>query len=95
MALTEEEVRKIAKLAKLRLTSEEVSRYQAQLLHILNHMAELSRLDTAEVPPTASVLGLVNVTREDEPKSSGDPERLLSLAPEREGPYYKVRKVIE
>ncbi len=95
MGLTEEEVLKIAKLARLRLSSDEVRLYQSQLVKILDYVAELSRLDTAGVPPTASVLGLSNVMREDVPKPFEEPERLLSNAPEREGPYYKVKKVIE
>jgi aspartyl-tRNA(Asn)/glutamyl-tRNA(Gln) amidotransferase subunit C len=95
MAITEQDVRKIAKLARLKLTDDEVKLYQGQLLKILESMTELGALDTAKVPPTTSVLGLSNVTREDQPKPFGDSEALLSNAPEREGPYYKVRKVIE
>ena len=95
MSISEEDVRKIAKLARLRLTDDEVKRYQGQLGKILDSMAELNALDTAKVEPTASVLGLSNVLRPDEPKPFKDVERLLSIAPDREGPYYKVRKVIE
>lgn len=95
MAITEADVRKIAKLARLKLTDDEVKLYQGQLLKILDSMAELSKLDTAQVPPTTSVLGLSNVMREDEPRPFGDVEALLGNAPQREGPYYKVRKVIE
>lgn len=95
MSLTEEEVKKIAKLARLSLTPEEVGHYQSQLVKILDYVAELSRLDTSGVPPTASVLGLSNVMREDLPKPFKDAEKLLANAPEREGPYYKVKKVIE
>ena len=58
-------------------------------------MAELSKLDTKDVPPTTSVLGLSNVMREDEPRPFDGPEKLLANAPEREGHYFKVRKVIE
>lgn len=95
MAITQDDVRKIAKLAKLRLTPQEVELYQSQFSKILDSMAELSALDTKDVPPTTSVLGLSNVMREDAPKPFADVERLLSNAPQREGPYYKVRKVIE
>jgi len=95
MAISEEDVRKIAKLARLKLTDDEVKLYQGQLLKILDSMAELSKVDTSKVPPTTSVLGATNVLRQDEPKPFQDVEALLSNAPEREGPYYKVRKVIE
>lgn len=93
--ITQDDVRKIAKLAKLRLTQQEVELYQSQFSKILDSMAELSALDTKNVPPTTSVLGLSNVLREDQPRPFADTERLLSNAPQREGPYYKVRKVIE
>ena len=95
MAIGEEDVRKIAKLARLNLTDDEIKRYQSQLVKILESMAELSALDTSAVVPTSSVLGLFNVTRPDTPEPFKDVEKLLSIAPEREGPYYKVRKVIE
>lgn len=95
MSIDRSEVRRIARLARLSLSEEEVSLYQSQLLKILDSMGELSALDTSGVPPTTSVLGLANVLREDEPRPCPSPERLLALAPEREGPYFKVRKVIE
>lgn len=95
MAISEEDVKKIAKLARLELTDAEVKLYQGQLLKILDSMAELSKVDTAKVEPTTSVLGATNVMRQDAPAPFPDVEALLSNAPEREGPYYKVRKVIE
>lgn len=95
MSVSETDVKKIAKLARLRLSPEEVARYGEQLTKILHSMAELATVDTATVPPTTSVLGAVNVTREDEPRPFEDREALLEIAPDRDGPYYKVRKVIE
>ncbi len=91
----EEDVRKIARLAKLRLMPEEIALYQKQLLKILDSMAELKTLDTSSVPPTASALGLTNVLRPDVPAAFPDIEKLLEAAPEHEGPYFKVKKVIE
>ena len=95
MALTAEEVRKIALLARLKLDDGEVELYRQQLLKILDSMAALDALDTKTVPPTTSVLGLKNVLRDDEPEPFADVESLLALAPEREGPFFKVRKVLE
>lgn len=95
MSISEEDVKKIAKLAKLRLTPQELSLYKGQLGKILDAVNELSQVDTAKVPPTSSVLGLTNVLRADEPAPFAGVEKLLANAPEREGPYYKVRKVIE
>ncbi len=95
MAISEDDVKKIAKLAKLRLTPQEISLYKGQLGKVLEAVNELSAVDTSKVPPTTSVLGLTNVLRADEPAPFGGVEKLLGNAPEREGPYYKVRKVIE
>lgn len=97
MALTPEDVRKVARLARLRLADAEVTRFQEQLGKVLGHMADLAGLDTASVEPTAHALGLVNVLRDDVPAPS-DPARreaILKNLPEREGPYAKVPKVIE
>lgn len=95
MSVSDADVRKIAKLARLRLSDEEIARYGGQLTKILDSMAELAALDTKDVPPTTSVLGTVNVLREDAPKPFEDREALLENAPDRDGPYFKVRKVIE
>ena len=94
MAISAEEVRKIAGLARLRLSEEEVALYQRQFAAVLDLMAELSALDTSATAATTSVLTLSNVMREDSPQPFAQPERLLALAPEREGDYFKVRKVI-
>lgn len=88
------DVRKIAKLARLRLTDDEVRIYGDQLAKILEAMEELEGLDTSSVPPTAFVLGTVNVMREDEVRSFADVEALMANAPDRDGPFFKVRKVI-
>ncbi|MFI5348857.1 MAG: Asp-tRNA(Asn)/Glu-tRNA(Gln) amidotransferase subunit GatC [Elusimicrobiota bacterium] len=94
MSVSDADVKKIAKLARLRLTDDEVKLYGGQLTKILDSMAELAKLDTKNVPPTTSVLGVTDVTREDEPVVFEGRERLLDNAPDRDGPYFKVRKVI-
>ncbi len=94
MSVSDADVKKIAKLARLRLTDAEVSLYGGQLTKILDAMTELSALDTKDVPPTTSVLGVTDATREDEPRPFDGRERILSNAPDRDGPYFKVRKII-
>lgn len=94
MSVSEEEVRKVAKLARLRLTDDEVALYRGQLTKILDAMKELGELDTKDVPPTSSVLGATDVLRPDEPRPFDGREALLANAPDRDGPYFKVRKVI-
>ena len=96
MPISADEVRKIAKLARLRLGEEEVALYQAQFSRILELMSELSELDSAAPAPTpaAPAAPAANVLRDDSPHPFPEPERLLALAPERAGPYYKVKKVL-
>ncbi len=95
MSVSEAEVRRIAKLARLRLSDDEVRLYQGQLTKILDAMAQLGELDASSVPPTSSVLGTTDATRPDEPRPFDGREALLANAPDRDGPYFKVRKVIE
>lgn len=97
MALSLDDVKKVARLARLRITEAEAARFQGQLENILGHMADLAALDTAKVEPTAHALGLTNVLRPDVPAPTTPETReaLLKNAPEREGPYVKVPKVIE
>ncbi len=95
MSVSDADVKKIAKLARLRLTEAEVTLYGGQLTKIIDSMAELAQVDTTGVAPTTSVLGAVNVMRDDTPSPFEDTEALLANAPERDGPYFKVKKVLE
>lgn len=82
MKLNREEVEHIADLARLALGDEEIVMYQEQLSAILEHFAHLQALDTEEIPPTATVLPLRSVMREDEPRLWGAREDLLENAPQ-------------
>ena len=62
--ISEDDVRYVAKLARLRLEQDEVARMTGELAKILAHIDKMSELDMADVPPTAHVLDVVNVTRE-------------------------------
>ena len=95
MALSDQDVAHIARLARLALSDEEKKRFREQLGNILDHVSELKSLDTKGVPPTSHVLPLKNVWREDQVVTPENLEALLSNAPDREGPYFKVKKVIE
>jgi aspartyl-tRNA(Asn)/glutamyl-tRNA(Gln) amidotransferase subunit C len=97
MSITKKDVDHVARLARLTLTNEEKERYTAQLESILSYIEKLNELDTTNVPPTAHVLPISNVWREDraDQKHLGSTEDLLANAPEREGPFFKVKKVIE
>jgi aspartyl-tRNA(Asn)/glutamyl-tRNA(Gln) amidotransferase subunit C len=97
MALSLEEVRRIAQLARLRLTPEEEARFAVQLSAILEHVAELSKLDVTGVEPMTHALaaGEGAPLREDAVQPSLAPEVALAGAPAREGSCFKVPRIIE
>lgn len=100
MAITRKDVDHVARLARLALSEDEKTRYTEQLGQILTYIEKMSAINTDNVAPTTHVLPLSNVWREDkcEPSTAetlGSPEDILANAPEREGPLFKVKKVIE
>lgn len=94
-AISEEEVRHISMLARLKPSDEEVSRFSEQLSAILAYMEQLNEVDTTDVPPTAHALPVHNVFREDRPGLSLAPDQALANAPQREGNFFAVPKVLE
>lgn len=95
MALTMDEVRKVAVLARLRLSDEELERMQQQLSQILDYMQVLQEVDVSDVPSTAQVTDVVNVMRPDEVRPSLPVEEVLMNAPAHEQGYFKVKPVFE
>jgi aspartyl-tRNA(Asn)/glutamyl-tRNA(Gln) amidotransferase subunit C len=95
MSISREDVEHVAYLARLGLTEEEKSRLAEQLSNILDHMQMIDRLDTSAIPPTAQVIPLRNVMREDEVRPSSAREDVLKNAPRREGDYFLVPPVLE
>ncbi len=95
VALTGDEVRHIANLARVALSDDEVERFRGQLSSILAHFETLNAIDTSDVPPTAQTLDLVNVERADTARASASPADILLNAPRREGAYLRVRAVLE
>lgn len=82
MKLTKEQVQKIAQLARLKLTEEEIDRLANQLTDILDYVDILKELDTTGVPETSQVTGLTNVTRKDEARGVlATPDELLECSP--------------
>jgi len=94
MPLTLEQVRHIAILARLRLTPEEETRYREQLSAILDHAARLSQIDTASIPPTATVLPLHAPLRPDIPRPSPPQTQMLANAPSTEEGMFRVPPVL-
>lgn len=97
MSLSLEEVRRIAALARLRLSPEEERTFAVQLSAILAHVEALRELDVSQVEPMTHALaaGETPVLRPDEVRESLSPEEALANAPAREGTCFKVPRIIE
>lgn len=93
--ITRAEVEHVARLARLELSDDEKERMTTQLDAILGYMETLNTLDTADVEPTTTVIPMVSVMRDDEVRASLDREDALANAPEREGVYFRVPRIIE
>ena len=95
MALTLEEVRAIAHLARLRLTAEEEERFAGQLSDVLDYAARLNEVDTSKIPPTATVLPLSAPLRADEVRPCPARDQILSNAPDPDAGMFRVPRVLE
>lgn len=93
--LSLDEVRHVARLARLRLDDDHLQAYRRQLSSVLDHIARLTELDTAGVEPMAHPTGLVNRLDEDVPAAPMPIEPLLANAPAVEGRYLAVPKVLD
>jgi len=88
------DVRYVAKLARIALTGDEAERFAAQLGALLEHVSALNELDVTHVPATAQVVESRNVVRDDVPSPCLDRETLLSQAPQRQGPFVRVPRIL-
>ena len=93
--ITRADVENVAALARLHLTDEELARMEGQLSRILVAIEALRDVDTSQVGPTASVLALENVMREDIPSDGMSREAALANAPVREGDHLRVPLILK
>lgn len=93
--LSVEEVKHIAKLAKLDLNPAEISKFQKQLSNIIGFVDQLNKVDTAKALPTANVTGLSNIFRDDIVSSSLTQEQALINAKEKYKGFFKVKAILE
>jgi aspartyl-tRNA(Asn)/glutamyl-tRNA(Gln) amidotransferase subunit C len=77
-----DQVLHVARLARLRLSEDEVGRMSSELSSILGHIEKIEELDLDDVEPTSHVVEVENVLREDEPRPSWPRERILEAAPD-------------
>lgn len=94
MALSRAEVEHVAALARLGLGDDELVRMQEQLSSILEHIAVLDRLDTAAIPPTAQVIALTSVMRDDVERPSLPRDVVLANAPRQRDGFFEVHAVL-
>lgn len=94
MSITKKDVEHVAMLARIELTEEEKERFTKDFNDILGFVNKLNELDTENVPPTAHVLDLQNVFREDVVAPSLEREKALKNAPEQKDGLFSVPKII-
>jgi aspartyl-tRNA(Asn)/glutamyl-tRNA(Gln) amidotransferase subunit C len=93
--ITLAEVEHVARLARLALDADEKERMRSQLDAILGYVEQLRRVNTDGVEPTAHVLPLVNVLRDDEVRPSYPVEAMLANAPDAQGGQFRVPRILE
>lgn len=95
MSISEEQVKHVAKLAKLSFPEEELSGFTEQLSKIIDMVEELSEVDTEGVAFTSNVVDTVNVMREDKAAPGWSRDELMKNVPESEDGFIKVPAIIE
>jgi aspartyl-tRNA(Asn)/glutamyl-tRNA(Gln) amidotransferase subunit C len=89
------QVRKVAKLSRLELTEAEVEEFTGQLSAILDYVEKMNELDTDNIEPLAHCLPISNIFRRDCVKESLGTEKTLGNAPQRDGKFFKVPKILD
>ncbi|PKM51849.1 MAG: Asp-tRNA(Asn)/Glu-tRNA(Gln) amidotransferase GatCAB subunit C [Firmicutes bacterium HGW-Firmicutes-7] len=95
MKITKEQVTHVANLARLNLTEDEKELMTKDMASIITFVDQMNKLDITGVDPTAHIIPINNVFREDEVKPSMDREQLLSNAPSQERGCFNVPKIVE
>ena len=93
--IDKEQVKKVAKLSRLELTEAEIEEFTGQLSAILGYVEKMNELDTDSVEPLAHCLPMHNVFRRDCVKDSLGTEKALANAPQRDGQFFKVPKILD
>ena len=95
MKITRDQVEHIAHLARLEFNEKEIEAFTRQMDNILTYFDKLQEVDTTAVEPTSHAIQVKNVFREDEVKKSIALDLSLKNAPEKEGNFFRVPKIIE
>ena len=92
--ISADDVRKVAKLARLNLPEDKITTYTEQLESILGYVSQLEQVDTTGVPETTRAVEVTNVTRQDDVNLTPIREEILNQAPQREGDFFRVPKIL-
>jgi len=92
--IDKQQVEKVAKLSRLELTKAEVEEFTGQLSAILDYVEKMKGLGTSGIEPLAHCLPISNVFREDSVKESLGTEKTLANAPQQDGKFFKVPKIL-
>jgi aspartyl-tRNA(Asn)/glutamyl-tRNA(Gln) amidotransferase subunit C len=92
--ISADDVRKVAKLARLNLPDDKIATYTGQLESILGYVSQLEQVDTKGVPETTRAVEVTNVTRQDGVDPTPVREEILNQAPQREGNFFRVPKIL-
>ena len=95
MSLTEDDVKKISKLAHLTLSNEQATKFTSELTSVLGYVRQLEKIDVTNVEPTSHVHGATNFFREDIVQEPMSPEEGLQNAPDKSGHFIRVPIIIE
>ena len=92
--ISSNDVRKVAHLARLDLSEDQIEIYTEQLEEILSYVDQLQNVDTKNIPPTTRAVEVVNAMREDKVEVNCSREDILNQAPQREGDFFRVPKIL-
>jgi aspartyl-tRNA(Asn)/glutamyl-tRNA(Gln) amidotransferase subunit C len=92
--ITRDDVAHVAALARLDLSDDELDRFTGQLAQVLDHAADVSSLDLADVAPTAHAMPVTNVLRPDDTRPCLDRDEVLAQAPSVEAHRFKVPRIL-
>ena len=93
--IDEQQVRKVAKLSRLEMTDAEITEFTSHLSAVLEYVEKMNELDTSDVQPLAHSLPVNNCLREDVAKDSLGTDKTLANAPQQDGEFFIVPKILD
>ena len=93
--INKDQVKKVAKLARIELDESQIEKHSDQLEKILDYINQLEKIDTDGIPPTTRAIEVINVLRKDQKDDYNDKDDLINLAPSIEDKFFKVPKIIK